>query len=47
MEDNKQPPRCHMKEMVISEADDEYSSVIFWECAYCGHTKEINSSQRS
>ena len=36
-------PECHFKPMEYVVADDwPNGQVAFWECAYCGHTKEID-----
>lgn len=35
------PPKCHFTEMEWNDADDIGCTVEYWECLYCGHTKEI------
>jgi DNA-directed RNA polymerase subunit M/transcription elongation factor TFIIS len=35
-------PICHMRKMIFEQSDSvdgHYTS--WWECSYCGHTKEI------
>ena len=35
-------PLCHMKKMRLESADDlNGGETSWWECAVCGHTKEI------
>lgn len=43
MSDNtEEVPICHMKPMSYESADDwPNGSVEFWECQYCGRTKEV------
>lgn len=42
MEKKDKAPKCHFTPMKFTFADDgPGEQVIFWECKYCGHTKEI------
>lgn len=41
MQQEQDAPRCHMRPMALNMAEDPWSSA-WWECEYCGHTKDIN-----
>jgi hypothetical protein len=41
-------PKCHFKEMELVSADTGYGeSVEFFECLFCGHTKEYGRTTQS